>query len=71
MALLEPRGIYFPLGAAFLGSMVQSRLDMKNSTVVEGLVHPPTAFTSFLISSLNLQLPVVSTLKHTRLPLFF
>lgn len=43
MALLESRGSHVPLGAAFLGSMVQSRLDMKKTSVAKGTGLPPTA----------------------------
>lgn len=75
MALSESRGIYFPLGAAFfLGSVVQSRLDMKKKRTTKTKlcgqgdgVHPPSAFTRFLISSPKLQPPVTGTPepKHT------
>lgn len=36
MALLGSRGIYFSLGADFLGNMVQSKLDMEKA-VAEGV----------------------------------
>lgn len=77
MALSESRGIYFPLGAAFLGSMVQPGLDRVcvGGGNVEKLcgqgdgIHPPTALTKFLISSPKLQPPVAGTPKPKRTPL--
>lgn len=69
---IESRGIYFPLGVAFLGSMVQPRLDREKALWPRGWSPSTHCFYQvFNCLSKLTQPPVAGTPKHTHLPLFF